>query len=181
MVEKRTKPLRIGLDVDGVLCDFGTGVIKRAQAMGLHEGFPTCREEVTCWDMGPNFSQIMKDAWLDSNFWLSLDPLRDSNLPFEPECYITSRPVATVVTAMWLAKHGFPAADVICVPKPEDKLQHIIDYDLDLFVDDLFSTVRMIREAGREAVLYKAPYHVGHKEECEGLPVIERLEDICIN
>lgn len=168
----------IGLDIDGVLCSFSCGVLRRAKLLGYENEFPKTREDIKEWNVAPRFAEVMKDAWTDPEFWLELPPLRDGNLPFMPECYITSRPIDTEITERWLHKHGFPKKPVITVSRPEQKIEHIKDLKLDIFVDDLFSTVRQLREEGINALLYAAPYQVGHKDECEGLPTIARLEEV---
>lgn len=173
MIEKS-----IGLDIDGVLCCFSHGVIERAKTLGLDEGFPKHWKDVDNWGMGTNFSKIMKDAWLDPQFWLNLPKFPNVKVDFQPTCYITSRPIAVEVTKQWLDDNGFPEAPVITVANPCDKLQHIQELNVEVFVDDLWETVRMLRDNGINALLYKAPYQRGHADDCEGLPTIESLEEI---
>jgi hypothetical protein len=165
--------VKIGLDVDGVLANFPMGVIDRARTLGLSATFPTCCHEVDHWDMSPAFKQVMRDAWLDIGFWLKLKPL-PTNVEFQPDCYITSRPIDSWVTEQWLGIHGFPKAPVITVPTFSDKLQHVVDRGLDIFVDDYFATVEMLLNAGLKAVLFKAPYQRGHV--VDHLPTIESLD-----
>jgi 5'(3')-deoxyribonucleotidase len=170
---------RIGLDVDGVLSCFSAGVISRAKQLGLEDKFPTTCKDVDCWDMSDKFSSLMRDVWTDEEFWLNLPVLKGSEfIPFTPDCYITSRQVPSEVTKQWLDKNRFPEADVITVRRPEEKIQHILERNVDIFVDDLFSTVRTLREKGINALLFKAAYQSGHIKECEGLPTIESLKEI---
>jgi uncharacterized HAD superfamily protein len=173
------KQLRIGLDIDGVIANFTQATIERAKELGLSNQYIKSWEDVTYWDVSPIFSQIMKDAWLDPSFWLGLEPMPGClPLPVKPCCYITARPIDSKVTKQWLKKHNFPNAKVISVKTPEEKLAHIKNEKLDVFVDDLFSTVKQLRDANINAVLYKAPYQVGHVEECKGLPTISTLSEI---
>jgi uncharacterized HAD superfamily protein len=120
----------------------------------------------------------MKDAWMDENFWLGLEPIQ-LKLPewFDVKCYITARPIPSEVTKRWLAANGLPDAPVVSVKYAEEKLEHVADYDLDIFIDDYYPTIWMLRENGINGVLYGAPYQVGHEEECKGLPKINSLEE----
>lgn len=169
---------KIGLDVDGVLSCFSCGVIKRAHEMGLGDKFaPTC-EQVSYWDMSDAFSTVMKDAWLDPEFWLALPNRHEPLLPFIPTCYITSRPIDTTVTKQWLDKIGFAEAPIITVKSPLDKIEHIKEAELDVFVDDHFGTVTEGLKHGLNMLLWKAPYQVGHQEDCRYLPTISCMEEI---
>jgi hypothetical protein len=171
--------IKVGLDVDGVLCCFASGAIKRAKELGLGDHFPADCQSTDYWGMSDEFSTAMKGAWTDEQFWLDLPPLRGSDkLNFTPYCYITSRQIPTSVTEAWLEKNGFPKALVITVTKPEEKLAYIREHNIDVFVDDLYTTVQQLRDAGVNAILYKAPYQRGHVEECKDLPTIESLEEI---
>lgn len=169
--------LRIGLDIDGVLACFSCGVLKRARQMGLEQDFPESCEEVDPWDMSHRFSEVMKDAWRDDEFWLGL-PALTTYIPFTPYVYITSRQISSITTMQWLDKYGFPHAPVITVSNPKQKLEHIKNLKLDIFVDDLHDTVRDIRNDGVNALLHFAPYQRGHVVECGGLPVINNLWEI---
>ncbi len=170
---------KIALDIDGVLADFSQGVIDRAKKMRMSEHFPANSSEVDCWDMCDKFQEVMKDAWRDEEFWLGLNPIRTSRpVPFTPIAYITSRPVSSSVTAEWLLKNRFPIAPVITVSRPEEKLEHLKELGVKIFVDDLHGTVRQVREAGINAILFEAPYQRGHIEECKNLPMISRLSEV---
>lgn len=178
-MSERLENLKIGLDVDGVLSCFSSGVLKRAKELGLEASFPTSCEKVDSWDMSEAFSRVMKDVWTDDQFWLDLPVLKGASpLPFKPYCYITSRQIPSSVTKAWLDKNGFPEALVITVKNPTEKLTYVKEHNLDLFVDDLYSTVRALREAGVNALLMEAPYQRGHQKDCEGLPKITSLKEI---
>lgn len=177
MSDNKLNGKRIGLDIDGVLSNFSAGLIKRANKMGLGEHFPKSWKEVTYWDVSDKFREVMKDAWMDEKFWLGL-PALTKKVPFKPYCYITSRPIPSEVTERWLDKHGFPKAMVITVSNPTEKMKWIEEHAVDVFVDDLYSTVCELRDAGYNALLYEAPYQRGHVEECKGLPKIKSLDEV---
>lgn len=178
-MKKKLENINAGLDVDGLLACFSHGVIRRAKQLNLEEHFPKNCKDVDSWDMSEMFSYVMQDAWEQDKFWIDLPVMEGVlPLPFTPKVYITSRRVPSSVTKRWLDKNGFPDAPVITVKNPQEKLQHVIDLKLDVFVDDLYSTVREMREAGVNALLYKAAYQRGHKTECEGLPTIECLSEV---
>jgi hypothetical protein len=169
--------MKIGLDVDGVLANFPRGVIERARLMGLSHHFPKCCHDISHWNMSDKLGEVMKDAWTDPSFWLGLKPLAYSlPLDFSPECYITSRPIADSVTEEWLNLWRFPAAPVVTVKQASEKLQHIQERELDLFVDDYYETVIQLLDAGVNAVLYKAPYQRGHLTK--HLPKISHLRKL---
>ncbi len=171
------KKLNVGLDIDGVLCNFAAGAVSRAHNMGFGDQFPKTYQDTTYWGMSPVFSEVMKEAWMDPDFWLALPKLCES-VPFIPRCYITSRPIATKVTQKWLINNGFPEAEVISVKRPSEKLAHIQSRGLDLFVDDYYVTVQELVNAGVNALLYKAAYQCGHVEECKNLPTIHSLDEV---
>lgn len=167
------------LDIDGVICDFTSGLLAAAHRLGLSKEFPSSSEEVMHWDICDKFSVVFDEVKHDKNFWLGLKPLV-KKLPFVPLAYLTARPIDSEITKKWLINNGFPDADVISVCKPEEKLQYLRELNPDVFVDDLYSTVIAANKAGINTVLMKQPYQRGHIEECKGLPTIERLEEICL-
>lgn len=173
----QVKKIKVGLDVDGVLANFSDGLIAKARQMGLSEEFPETWEHVDNWDVCEKFLHVMDEARMDASFWLGLKPMT-ANVPFEVDCYITARSIGSEVTAKWLSDNGFQDAPVISVANPEEKLQHIKDRGLDLFVDDYYKTVINLLEEGINAVLFSAPYQRGHEEECKSLPKIYSLEEV---
>jgi uncharacterized HAD superfamily protein len=169
---------RVGLDVDGVLCNFPKGVINLAAKEGKSHLFPATEYDVSSWMISEQFSELMQLHWDNPDFWLGLEPLRYSlPLDFEPAVYITARRIDGWVTHRWLTHHGFPKATVITVKRPEDKLQHIRDLELDLFVDDHYGTVDELRLEGLNGVLMAAPYQRGH-DIPEGMPIIHSLAEL---
>ncbi len=147
---------RIGLDIDEVLADFVGGMMKR---------FPNMDKRSVYWNdphIADNFSEI-KD---DHEFWLGLEP-KINNLPFEPCCYITSRPIPSEITARWLKMHGFPVAKIYTVGHDESKVAIAKESRLEIFVDDRYENFVELNKAGVCCFLMDAPhnsrYDVGFK------------------
>lgn len=168
--------MKIGLDIDGVLCNFVQGVLDVARQRGLPD-FPESWLDVDRWLICEGFHAIMVEVGGTAEFWLKLKPLPYAlPLDFTPDCYITARPIESWVTQQWLDIWRFPKADLITVANPDDKLIHIKERSLDLFVDDHFKTIPHLRANGVNAVLYEAPYQRGH--DITGLPTIKHLREI---
>lgn len=151
---------RIGLDIDEVLADFVGGMMNK---------YPTTmKTRAVYWndyELIRNFPEVSGDL----EFWSGLKPKLDpESLPFEPQCYITSRPVPTVVTEKWLADNKFPKAPVLTVGQEiKTKVEGAVSQKLDLFVDDCYQNFVELNKNKICCLLYDAPhnqrYNVGHK------------------
>ena len=90
-----------------------------------------------------------------------------SSLPFEPCCYITSRPIPSEITAKWLKMHGFPVAKIYTVGHNESKVAIAKESGLEIFVDDRYENFVELNKAGVCCFLMDAPhnsrYDVGFK------------------
>lgn len=151
---------KIGLDIDEVLCDWVGDWTK-------YRELPT--PESWSFDRGliQEFEKMKSEGRLDE-FYLSLHPLiQPSDIPFEPHCYITSRPVDTKITEEWLAKHGFPARPVFTTTSERTKAAIAKEQGLDIFVDDGYHNFVELNKAGICTFLMDAPhnqrYDVGFK------------------
>jgi len=149
---------RIGLDIDEVLADFFGGW-KELYPIGY---------EIHSWnfEMGisSRFEEMKKDGKLD-DFYLNLKPLiKPEELPFEPTCYITNRPVDSAISEKWLYSLGFPQVPVITT---DDKANACKAMNLDAFVDDNFYNYQKITKAGILCYLWDQPhnrkFNVGYK------------------
>lgn len=122
---------KIGLDIDGVLCNFIEGFYKF-----FNEPFTQPQR----WEddlVNRNFKKIANDKW----FWLDLKPLVDPKIiKFPIECYITARPIASYISYKWLIDNGFPKAPVFTTGNDAErhnpKTEVISALNLDIFVDD---------------------------------------------
>lgn len=151
---------KIGLDIDEVICDWVNPWCKKF-------GLP----RPTSWyfqkDILDHFDSMTKTGEL-SEFYLNLEPLiKASELPFEPFCYVTSRPVPTEITEQWLQKHGFPMKEVITVPPGTSKVQALKDAGVEVFVDDRYENYEELNRNGILCYLWDSPhnhrYDVGYK------------------
>lgn len=148
--------LRIGLDIDGVICDFIGGTLKK-----YGQPYPN----PVHWN-DPIIVEILESVKGDKDFWLGLQPLVDPRkLLIQPSAYITHRGIDNSVTEDWLNKTGFPRAKVISVSG--SKLKACLDNKIDIFVDDKYETYLELNQGGVFCYLFDQPwnhkYEVGHK------------------
>ena len=171
--------MKIGLDIDGVLCNFAQGIINKADQMSLGHKFPQNWLLVRKWCIAQDradYLNVWNEVKDDRSFWLHLNPIPHSSwLRFEPDCYISNRPHPDI-TLLWLWRNKYPQAPVFHVKDPLDKVQVAQERELDLFIDDYHPTIAAMRKAGVPALLFKAPYQQG--EEFEELPTISDLKEV---
>lgn len=151
---------KIGLDIDEVLCDW-IGAWASYTSVDVPSSWYFDRQ------LTEKFEQLKAEGKLDG-FYMGLEPLiKPEDIPFEPTCYITSRPVDTAITEAWLANHGFPAKPVFTVQKGQTKLDIALEQGLDLFVDDNFDTFVQMNKGGVTCFLMNAKhnerYQVGYR------------------
>lgn len=151
---------KIGLDIDEVICDWVGAWIKE---FDLH--VPT--SWFFDYQIVDRFKQLEKEGRLD-DFYLNLQPkIKAEDIPFEPHCYVTSRPVSTEVTMKWLEKNKFQTRPVITVPIGTSKVEKIKEAGVDIFVDDRYENFVELNNAGICTYLFDAPhnqrYDVGYK------------------
>lgn len=160
-IHKHLSPLKIGLDIDEVLCNWVGAWMKKWNITNVPTSWFFQRGIVE------KFEQMRKDGELDS-FYLGLEPLiKPEDIPFEPHCYITSRPVSTEITEQWLDKHGFPTKPVYTVDSNTTKVEVAKKSGIDIFVDDRYENFVELNNAGICTYLYDSPhnqrYNVGFK------------------
>lgn len=165
---------RIGLDIDEVLADWVTPWVKYYKL-----------QKPTSWYFDRHILErfeIMKKKGILDKFYLGLEPkIKGSEVPFEPVCYITSRPVSTEVTVEWLEMHGFPARPVHTVGMGQSKIEVAKQASVEIFVDDRYENFREFNESGICCYLFDAPhnqrYNVGFKriKSLKELPCIHSI------
>lgn len=152
---------KIGLDIDEVLADFVGGMMER---------FPDMKERSIYWN-DPYINEHFNEIKNDEEFWLNLKcKIKHDEIPFEPHCYITARPISTELTKQWLKNNGFPDAPVYTVAHGMSKIQVAKDSGITWFVDDRFENFVELNKAGICTFLLNAPhnerYDVGYKRIC---------------
>lgn len=159
---------KIGLDIDDVLADW----------MGAwcdKENIQTAPE--TWWFDSKIMDKIerMSNSLSESNpviseldeFYLGLDRLVDPcDIPFEPHCYITARPVDTVITTKWLEMHGFPIKPIYTVPQDSSKVEVAKKAGVEIFIDDSYTNFIDLTKNGITTYLFTTKqnknFEVGH-------------------
>lgn len=146
---------KIGLDIDGVLADF---------TLAWHELYPEVSATPNTWYLDPKIGErfdAMREANTLDDFYLEIKPLINPNdLPFEPHCYITSRPVSSEITERWLDKNGFPKKQVISLELKASKVEAAKKAGVDIFIDDFYVNFIELNEGGITTYLYTAPWNV---------------------
>ena len=151
---------RIGLDIDEVLADWLTVWRKEFNIKNVPTSWFFDRQ------IQQRFKSLKKEGRLDS-LYLSIKPLiNPKDIPFEPHCYITSRPVSTEVTEEWLDTNGFPTKPVYTVEFGQSKIDVAKEVGIEIFIDDSYDNFVDFNNNGIFCYLYDAPhnsrYDVGH-------------------
>lgn len=151
---------KIGLDIDGVLCDWvGAWCAKFDLSTPSTWHFD--------YDTGKRFQEMKEKGELDT-FYLNLAPkIQASELLFEPHCYVTSRPVDKAITEKWLQMHGFPCRPVYSLALGASKLESVKASGANIFVDDCYDNFVELNKNGVCCYLFDTPqnqsFSVGHK------------------
>ena len=152
---------KIGLDIDGVLANW---------TAAWNKLYPEVPVSPHSWyldrQVGKRFKE-MREAGTLNDFYMNIEPLiMPEDLPFEPHCYITSRPVLKVVTEDWLDKYHFPAKPVYSIELRQNKIDVAKQSGIEIFIDDTFENFVELNKGGITTYLYTAPWNknrdVGH-------------------
>lgn len=152
---------KIGLDIDEVIANWLAAWCKKFNL----------DHNPTTWffdrEIMNRFEELREKGELD-HFYLGLEPLiKPEDIPFEPHCYITSRPVDNDITMKWLDMHGFPTRPVFTVEPNKTKVDIAKEQKLDMFVDDRYENFVELNRAGILCYLMDRPhnhrYNVGFK------------------
>lgn len=152
---------KIGLDIDEVICDWVTGWREYYNINKVPTSWFFDREIIK------RFNKMKEENTLEE-FYSNLKPLlTPEDIPFEPHCYITSRPCSIETTINWLDKHGFPTRPVYCVGVGKSKVDVAKESGITHFVDDRYENFVELNNAGICTFLFDAPhnqrYQVGYK------------------
>lgn len=152
---------KIGLDLDGILVDF----------MGAwHDLHPNVLEFPSTWYtdrfMGDKFKAMIENYTLD-DFYLNMKPLiRSDELPFDPHCYITSRPIKKEISEKWLDKYNFPSKPVYSIETRQSKVDVAKEAGVEIFIEDSFENFVDLNKNGICTYLltrtWNQKYDVGH-------------------
>lgn len=149
---------KIGLDMDGVIANW-TGAWNKL--------YPEVEVLPSSWyldrKVGKRFQEMREAGTLDDFYLNSVEPLiNPEDLPFEPHCYITSRPVSKEISEAWLDKYHFPAKPVYSIDVRQSKVQVAKDAGVEIFVDDAFENFVELNNGGIFTYLYSAPWNQKH-------------------
>jgi len=151
----------IGLDIDGILADF-TGSWTAL--------YPELHAQPNSWffdrKICTRFNEMRENGTLDE-FYLNIEPLiNPKELPFEPHCYITSRPVKKEITEQWLDKLNFPTKPVITLDIGKSKVDVAKENNIEIFIDDSYENFLDLNNHGVFTYLFTTPwnmrFNVGH-------------------
>lgn len=141
---------KIGLDIDEVIADWMAAYMHRYKIESRPGNWLFDREIRSRFNLLTN----------DKDFWLNIPVLTNpQDIPFEPHCYITSRPSSTHAwTLEWLNKNGFAAAPVYTVSG--SKVEAAIESGLDWFIDDRYENFVELNKAGICTFLLSRPHNI---------------------
>jgi hypothetical protein len=148
------KQIKIGLDIDGVLADFH---------MHWHMLYPEINPRPKVWEFDENIGRRfndMKERGVLDDFYLNIPILtKPEDIPFEPDCYITSRPVSSKISEAWLYENGFPKKKVITVEVNTSKVITAKKQGIDIFIDDKYENFLELNDAGIKTFLFTASWN----------------------
>jgi len=154
---------RVGLDIDGVLANFGKAFAVKAQSMGLDIGVRADRwyyQDKWMQRSNETVTKVWNEVKASASFWLSLETFdEDEWLVNSPIVYITARPIDSRFTVRWLDVLKFPPAPVETVDYYADKIPAMNKYKLDTFVDDHIEAFELYRRHGFNCLLMDRPWN----------------------
>lgn len=165
--------MRLGIDCDGVLCNFSKRYAEYAKKLCMLNLDISQQREWSFQSIGVSPAQddlIWQEIKNTPNFWRWLEPLPGAWSLFWAQhkyelFFITSR-VPTVgrsvahQTAEWLKiHHDILYPTVLVADLPSQKIPLALNLGIDAFVDDKPSTIKSMRNAGLSAYIFDQPYN----------------------
>lgn len=143
--------MRLGLDIDDVICDFTAGIF-RVAGVPLEES-----RRVHSYDYKEvlKFNNIWERVKDDEDFWLSL-PVLDSHIPSCCGAFVSSRYCSPEITMRWLKEHNLSKLPLY---QTKDKLQTLRDLNLQGLVDDKAEVFLQVREEFPLSFLVSRPWN----------------------
>jgi 5'(3')-deoxyribonucleotidase len=184
--KERLEGLVIGVDIDGVLADQITEILRRvARRYDIHLSY----DDVTDWRMpiaNTNIADLIVEAMVDPGYVLDMR-MHDGAWPLVRELYrhgrlyvITARPdSAGPTTQQWLGAKRIPRDGVIHTTEGRKHL-----YSLDVLVDDYLGNIEAFLEhSNGAAVLVDQPWNrdrarFEHYVTNKRLAIATKLEDV---
>lgn len=156
--------MNISYDIDGVLANWVAHFLNAAQEQGFQDQLPP---HWTVWDSWiPGDEDMIRkvlEGIDDMDAWIVKAPPHDDAFITTPvHRYITSRSVSSLTTALWLAKHGFPDAEIITVPRGESKVEAVIESDTHVLIDDKPETFEEVNRIPHRTCLLRDRPHNRH-------------------
>lgn len=134
--------LKIGLDVDDVICAF-TPCVFNWLGKEMPEKLDYWSVEVMDKYLGKNwFTEIIQH---EEEFWKGLHILSSpTNINFEISCYMSAFPTKMFHTRyQWLIDHGFPEAPLILT---QNKLKVCKQLGMNILIDDKADTIKQLQD-----------------------------------
>ena len=159
------KRLVIGMDIDGVIVDFGSAILPMLSEVCDR---PVLYQDLCSWDLGQALKideKTMAHTWqqiLGSDLLQHADPIKGaieglSTLSKHEIWLVTSRPVSTqTLTLSWLHEHKV-RYDHIEFNRRGDK--YSVSPKFDVFVEDFVEEAYAIAEAGIFTILFNQPWN----------------------
>ena len=189
--------IRLGIDLDGVLCDFSQEVTKMANRLFGKQLAPNFLPQNWSWSdvmTADQWTAIWNELMAVEDFWVHLSELpgvRDlhSFLAKNNDAqvyFITSRAdsagMSTLVqTTQWLEQRNlWPRVDrsIVIVTNAADKWKHIKALEIPWFLDDYLPTIVQIQSICESTcgVVFDAPYNQDDRKIPRVYSVAEYLQ-----
>ena len=154
--------MRVAIDIDGVLADVGTGLVKVLSQINKRK---VDLSEITTYSLEPlGMSHEDHKKYFTREFYMNLDPIKGSeavNCLYENNfiALVTARnqyPEVMDDTLEWLYENGFLFDKLI---QSKNKVKPMKEYDLDFMVDDYHINCFNLSNQGYRSLLFTQPWN----------------------